>query len=131
MAAATDLIEDWGDGTYRFALPIKQLEELDDKCAAGPLTVLKRLLDGSWRVVDVRETIRLGLIGGGLDAVAALKLVRLYVDGLPLERAVPIAALILVTALRGRKIKAEDDAGNATAATPATDPVKTGSASLP
>lgn len=74
----------WADGDYRFRLPIGQLRELQDKCGAGPQEIYSRLMDGTWRVDDLRETIRLGLIGGGVDPVRALALVRNYVD--PPER---------------------------------------------
>lgn len=130
MALACDLIEEWGGGdTYRFALPIGQLEELDEKTGGGPLAVLTRLLDGSWRLPDVRDTIRLALVGGGgVKPAEAVVLVRRHVDARPLEDAVPLAAAILMAALRGRRIEI-DDAGNGTAAKSVTDP--TGSTSPP
>jgi hypothetical protein len=120
MALAIDVVEDWADGTHRFALTIRQLEELDDKTGVGPLAMLTRLLDGGWRLADVRETIRLGLIGGGLKPVDALVLVRRYVDEAPLEQSAPLAASILMAALRGRKTDGGE--GNETAARSATDP---------
>lgn len=74
---------DFADGTYSFRFAIGELEELQEKTGAGPFVLLRRLFDGSWRVADVRETIRLGLIGGGLEPVKALGLVRRYVDDRP------------------------------------------------
>lgn len=71
---------DFGDGTYSFRLALGELEELQEKTDAGPFVVLRRLYDGSWRTGDVRETIRLGLIGGGAEPLRALNLVRRYVD---------------------------------------------------
>lgn len=128
MAKATHVTIDWADGTYTFRLPIGQLEEHDELCGAGPLTVLTRLANGTWRVPDVRETIRLGLIGGGTVATDALKLVRRYVDGLPLLQSVPVALVVLAAALRG-----EDEiiAGKNGAAQPVTQPEATGSTSPP
>lgn len=125
MALATDSYADLGGELRRFALPLGQLEELDEKTGTGPLAALTRLLDGSWRLPDVRDTIRLGLIGGGLPPVDAAKLVRRHVDGRPLEEAVPIAATVLLAALRGRKVRADE--GNAETARSASDP--TGSTS--
>lgn len=75
----------WADGTYLFALKLKQIEELQRLCGAGLGEIAQRLLvERRWRVCDVVETIRLGLIGGGLPAVRARELVDTYVDGHPL-----------------------------------------------
>lgn len=74
---------DFGDGTHRFRLGIGQLEELQEKTGVGPFALMQRLLSGEWLVADVREPIRLGLIGGGLDPLKALNLTRRYVDDIP------------------------------------------------
>lgn len=71
---------DFADGTYGFRLAIGELEELQEKTGVGPYALLRRLLANDWRVEDVTQTIRLGLIGGGKEPVAALNLVRRYVE---------------------------------------------------
>lgn len=71
---------DFADGTYGFRLAIGELEELQEKTGVGPYALLRRLLSNDWKVEDVTQTIRLGLIGAGLDPSAALKLVRRYVE---------------------------------------------------
>lgn len=78
MARKTSIELDWADGTYLFHLDIPRLKELQERCDAGPPEVLKRLVEGRARVEDAQETVRLGLIGGGLPAPQAAKLVRLY-----------------------------------------------------
>lgn len=60
-----------------------------------------RNIGGDWRVDDVRETIRLGLIGGGLTPSDAFLLVASYVDARPLHENVGIAASILMHAIVG------------------------------
>lgn len=70
----------WGDGEHKFALPIGQLRELQDKCGAGPARVLGRLSGNDWLIDDIRETIRLGLIGGGKTPTEAYTLVKRYID---------------------------------------------------
>lgn len=70
----------WADGEYTFVLNIGELIELQDKCKAGPFEVLARLLSSTCRVEDIREPIRLGLIGGGVEPGTALSLVRRYCD---------------------------------------------------
>jgi hypothetical protein len=86
---------DWADGTYTFALPIAQLEELQRICDAGPMVIAERLRHGLWKVEDVHATLRLGLIGGGMAPVEALRLVRTYVQERPWgESALPALAVI-------------------------------------
>lgn len=103
----------FGDGTYDFRLPLGQLRELQDKTDAGPLELHRRITGGTWRVDDLREIIRLGLIGGGTSPTDALKLVARYVDDRPLNEAVAPAAMILYFALIGPE---DDPAGKAPAA---------------
>ncbi|MFT4129964.1 gene transfer agent family protein [Labrys sp. (in: a-proteobacteria)] len=96
---------DWADGTYPFALRLGQIEELQERADCGPLALFERLNNGSWRAGDLRETIRLGLIGGGCEPVKALGLVRRYVDARPLMESLMPARAILAAALWG----VEDD----------------------
>ena len=71
---------DFGDGPHRFRLAMGELEELQEKTGFGPFTLMHRLISGEWSVADIREPLRLGLIGGGMQPEAALLLVRRYVD---------------------------------------------------
>lgn len=92
---------DWADGTYSFRLAWGQLGELQEKCDAGPYVVLQRLHSGTWRIEDITNIIRLGLIGGGMEPSPALKLARSYVeDRPPMENLIP-AQVILSAALIG------------------------------
>ena len=98
-AAAVEI--DWADGTHAFRLAIGQLVELQEKTGVGPMALWRRLVESEWRVGDLRETIRLGLIGGGAAPSAALTLVRDYVEARPLVESVPVAIAILAAALYG------------------------------
>lgn len=71
---------EFADGTYGFRLAIGELEELQEKTGVGPYALLRRLLANDWLITDVREAIRLGLIGGGQEPVASKRLVERYVD---------------------------------------------------
>lgn len=101
MSRSANVSFDWGDGHYTFRLGIKQLEELQEKCDAGPAFILGRLVDGSWRVKDIHETIRLGLIGGGAEPIKALALMKSYVVDRPLLENIIPAQIILNAALVG------------------------------
>jgi hypothetical protein len=131
MGSTADIEIDWGDGRYLFSLRIGQIPELQEKCGdpnrldgtiklSGPPEIVLRLSVGAWRLNDVRETIRLALIGGGKTPVEALTLVKRYVDARPLNENVLVAQAILLKALNGPPEEAtekKDDAETATAAT--------------
>ena len=101
MSADASLTMAWGDGEHRFRLAIGQLRELQEKCNAGPAEIFQRLLDRTWRVDDLREVLRLGLIGGGMKPAEALVLVKRYVDERPLLENVGPALQVLTAALVG------------------------------
>lgn len=66
MSAADGSVELVFAGDLRkFRLSIENLIVLQERCGAGPLAIANRLRDGTWRIEDVIETLRLGLIGGG------------------------------------------------------------------
>lgn len=87
---------EFGDGTYAFRLRFSQIVELQQNTGAGPFELYARLTAGFPKFEDVRETIRLGLIGGGegwigrteddegqrvaVDVAKAARLVSTYVD---------------------------------------------------
>lgn len=91
----------WGDGEYRFRLGIGELRELQTTCDAGPFQVYQRLAAGTWRIDDVREPIRLGLIGGGMDATRALGKIGRYLVPAQFLPNVVAAQRIMLAALFG------------------------------
>lgn len=101
MSRDATITEPFADADYVFRMAwgeIVQLQELRD---CGPYVVLDRLVTGRWLVQDIREPIRLGLIGGGLKPVEALKLVRQYVEQRPAIESLEIATRILQAGLVG------------------------------
>lgn len=104
---------DWADGEHVFRLRWGELIQLQEACDAGPLVVFTRLGGMHWRLEDVRDTIRLGLIGGGATPEAALKLVRDYVEARPLLENVALARAIVGAATIGAS---DEEPGEAPAA---------------
>ena len=95
---------DWADGEHAFRLGMGELEELDENCGVGPgyaLGLIEAGLNGNWKAKMVREVIRLGLIGAGTDPVAALNLVRRYVDDRPLGESLLTAQMVLSACVAG------------------------------
>lgn len=91
----------WADGEHTLRLAIGQLRELQKRTDAGPAELLDRLHTRRWRVDDLRETLRLGLIGGGMAPMTALERVIVYVDGRPRQESAAPAAAVLLAALVG------------------------------
>lgn len=118
MSGSAKVRFEWAGEEREFRLAIGQLRELQEKTGVGPLVTLRRLMDGTWHVDDVREAILLGLIGGGMNAAVAAKLVSRFVDPYPLAEAVPVARDIVMAAVIGVP---EDPVGKPTAETAATE----------
>lgn len=93
----------WADGEHTFRLAIRQMRELQEKTGVGPYKVLERLRDHDWRVDEIREVIRLGLIGGGMSPADAYRLVVRYVDEYetPLLEHIPVAMNVLMAPMLG------------------------------
>lgn len=114
MARDARIELDWADGTYAFRLAWGQLVELQEKCDAGPYVVLNRLYGGQWKVEDIANVIRLGLIGGGTKPADALRLTRAYVEAYPPLDNVLIAQAVLAAGLQGApEEKVGEDEGEA------------------
>lgn len=105
---------DWADGEHQFRLAWGELIKLQEACDAGPQVIFSRLCGPHWRLEDVRESIRLGLIGAGMAPERALKLVREYVEARP-----PMENLVLARAIVGAAVMgpADEAPGGASAAT--------------
>jgi hypothetical protein len=106
----------WEGGEHDFALTIKELRALQDRCDAGPGHILNRFYSGEWRIDDVIETVRLGLMGGGIERQEAARLIKLHVEEKPLNLSVLLARVILSEFLNGVKDdpSGEQPAGEAT-----------------
>lgn len=92
----------WGDGEHTFNIAkIAQALELEEKCGCGVAEIFDRLRNGRWYVNDLRETIRLGLIGGGMEPVKAHGLVKRYADERPWAESLQPATIIMMAAMVG------------------------------
>lgn len=92
----------WGDGDHEFNIAkIAHVLELEDKCGCGVREILTRIIERRWYVQDIREVIRLSLIGGGKSPVEALVLVKRYFDERPWEESVMTAQAILLASIVG------------------------------
>lgn len=122
MSRDASITLDWADGQHTFRLAWGELIKLQEECGAGPFVVLQRLTNMQWRVQDISHTIRLGLIGGGLEPAKALQLVRDYVEARPPMENVMFARGILGVALQGVPDEAPGEAAGEAASGTTTSP---------
>lgn len=92
----------WANGEDLFCISkVGLILDLEEKCQAGLATVFWRLRNDAWKYNDVRETIRIGLIGGGKSPEEAMRIVKTQVDGQPLAALVLVAWAIIEAAMVG------------------------------
>lgn len=91
----------FGDGEHDFALPAVQLLELERSTGAGIGVLLSRVLAKQFGYLDLTETIRLGLIGGGTAPKEAKRLVTTYGEQRPIAEMIEPAIKILTYAYFG------------------------------
>ena len=67
---------EWAGEERTFRLTARALEDWQEACDAGPAWVWGLLQNEMWKPVHVRETLRLGLIGGGMPPAEAARLIK-------------------------------------------------------
>lgn len=95
--AAVEL--DWADGTFTFRLGLSELEELERKLDKSVFALASELGSRLSRSYEIKEVIRIGLIGGGMPPVDALAKVRIYLDERPLDDNRDAAYAVVLAAL--------------------------------
>lgn len=118
MVAHPEIVLEWANGDYLFALRGAQIEALEAECwnpdtgkkGIGIAAIFTRIMSMSWYRSDLTNVIRLGLVGGGMGAVEAMRLVRDYSETVPLSSMTPgvgpdspltLAQAILAAAVAG------------------------------
>lgn len=129
MVTQPEIVMEWANGEYLFALRGAQIEALEAECinpdtgkgGIGIAAIFSRLMGMSWYRSDLTNIIRLGLIGGGMGAVEALRLVRDYAETVPLSSLTPgvganspltVAQAVITAAVAG--IPKSDETGKET-----------------
>lgn len=97
---------DWADGSHDFRLSLGGIEELEAKTGESVFTLATRLQHRTARLVDIRETLRIGLVGGGKSPTEALALVRRYIDERPLDENRDAAYAVVLAGLT--RVHADD-----------------------
>lgn len=99
--APCEIVMAFGDDDYLFRFTVKQIAELQEKCKAGIGTIYRRVAMGEYYAEDLTESVRLGLIGGGVEATKARVLIERYLDPIPMLNRLEYAQAILAACVVG------------------------------
>lgn len=106
----------WPGGEHSFRLHLGEIRALQEACGSSPFEISDRLFARKPKVNDVIETIRLGLIGGGMDGKEAARLVKSVEDLEGIGALIPAASLIMFNSLFREAVR--DDRSGETKAGP-------------
>lgn len=84
-----------------FRLGFAELARLQEARDEGPFMTFSRLHSANWRLEDLREVIRLGLIGGGMSEGEASRLVKREVEGNPPFLNLAVAMKVMAAGFKG------------------------------
>ena len=101
----------WGDGENCFRLGIGEFRELQERVnarraalglpAIGPTTLANAIRGNDAWPDDIRDVLRLGLVGGGITPQEAHRKLMQYFDRRPPAESYPAAFTVLVAAFIG------------------------------
>lgn len=91
----------FGDGPHDFALTDAMIAELERIAGKGIGALFLAVVASQFTLVELVETIRLGLVGGGMNPQRALELVETYARNRPLAEVHPLALAIIETRYSG------------------------------
>lgn len=109
---------DWADGTHDFRLGLAEIEEIEAKFDRSLFVIAGALGARTAKVSEIREVVRVGLIGGGMKPVDALAKVRRYLDERAIEESRDVAYAIVLAGL----MRVNTDAPQGEAEAPETSP---------
>lgn len=113
MTASAQITRFFGEGDFAFALtigPAQMLEEVRgealrkqgfDPGHAGLMAIQSRLATGTFLIEDIKQPLRLGLIGAGMDREDAARLVDRHVVSGYIIKAAMVAGDVLDACLSG------------------------------
>ncbi len=98
----------FGTGERAFTLTDPMVIELERLTETGIGALFGRMTRSDFRLFDLIEVIRLGLIGGGTSPEEAARLVATYAKDRPIGETLPLALDVLDARWSGAEVKAND-----------------------
>jgi hypothetical protein len=100
-SAQTAIWREFAGRRRKFELRLGEIGELERLSGAGLGAIYWRVVAMQWKWDDIRETIRLGLIGGGATEPDATALALHYLDDRPKAQFLQLAADVLGACING------------------------------
>ena len=132
-SVSTSVLREFGGKERRFELRLGEIKKLEQATGAGIGEVYTRVASLRFTLADVRDTIKLGLVGGSdgmIQEADAEGMVRAFVDGWPMNEGHALASAILLACFVGvdtsgnpAGLKKDQGAAPATSA-PSTEPAR-------
>lgn len=108
MSLTNRVVLEWADGEFPFKLDGEEIEELERSCGKiGIGAIFQRVMLGTYFRRDITETIRLGLIGGGMGPVEAKRKTDRY-GNMPFESGPNSPVMVAKAVLNAAFIGLED-----------------------
>lgn len=108
-----DVIREWAGTERLFRLNFGGVLDLEEACGKQAIgAVFLRLSTGQFFATDVYQTIRLALIGGGMNVVEVKQLLDKHFDTNPLVEHASLASDILITLMVGVESAGKGEAGD-------------------
>jgi hypothetical protein len=95
----------FGDAVHAFHLTGDLIVELERRVGCGVGNIFRRFLGVDFGYAELTEVLRLGLIGGGMDAKDAATLVNLYANRLSILELYNIALPVLEALMNGASVQ--------------------------
>ena len=96
-----ELIAEWAGKERLFRLNYGGVLDLEEACSDAIGAIFLRVSTGRYGAADIWQTLRLALIGGGLDKVEAKHLLERHFDTYPLAENAAVAGDVLVALMVG------------------------------
>jgi hypothetical protein len=106
----------WPAGEHEFCLRIGELRAIEQRCDAGIAQILIRLMGSTFKIDDVWEVLRLGLMGGGMSEREAVKTIESCFPHANFFGLATTAAKVLIAFTSWPMGAAEDEPGETPAA---------------
>jgi len=121
ITSATAITRELSGRNYRFDLNPDQIKELERLSGAGIGAIWQRVATLNFKFDDLRETVRLGLIGGGVSIPEASAIVKFAIDGRPVNEFFEVPMAILKAVFEGAEPAAKAEARDQSEASESAD----------
>jgi hypothetical protein len=123
--SSTAVYRAFGGEQRRFELRLGEIKHLEQQTGCGIGDIYRRLLALAFKIEDVRQVVKFGLIGGGVPEIDAEAMVRAGVDGFPISEPYELAKDIMIACFIGAapgKAKGPSDQDAPATSAPSTSP---------